>query len=98
MSTMDAFEEARNDALTISGQYVIRLEELAAVRGFYSTQRRLMFLLPLLAMRLPGQRFTHQELAWIVGASREKVTRAIQLLRESIPATVDATTRRMRRS
>jgi hypothetical protein len=43
----------------------------------YKTVERLKIAMPLLRERNPGRKFTHADLARIVGASREKVTRAL---------------------
>lgn len=73
----------RDAAIAVARDLNVSEGEWVAILLRYTTEARLRVALPLLAVRCPGRKFKHRELAAFVGHSREKVTCALKRLRAS---------------
>lgn len=55
--------------------------EWVRILSIYTTEGRVRAVLPHLIARADGNRFRHCDLAPLIGSTREKVTRALRLMR-----------------
>lgn len=77
----DIPEEASAEELTKLAEDVkLTVFEWINILRVYTAEARLRILLPLLALRNPGRKYRHRDLAILISASREKTTRALGVL------------------
>jgi hypothetical protein len=72
--------DEHNEVREVSDKFHVTATERVIILARYSIIARLRCAIPLLAVRNPGRKFTHKELAAVVCTSRERVGKSIARL------------------